>query len=145
MHSNPEYHHRRSIRLPNFDYSRPGAYFITFCIHDRTNHLFSEGINGKMVINEFWGIADKRISSIPCRFVNTTIELSVVIHRSVDTVVPAVNPVGAIPVWQRNYFEHIIRNAKSRFVINKYIRENPAKWHKDSENHLDFELRDFFR
>jgi putative transposase len=48
-----------------------------------------------------------------------------------------------IPVWQRNYFEHIIRDAKSRFVINKYIRENPTMWHKDSKNHLDGELRDF--
>jgi putative transposase len=49
-----------------------------------------------------------------------------------------------IPVWQRNYFEHIIRDEKSRFRINRYIRENPLNWHRDSENHLDFEQQDMF-
>jgi putative transposase len=51
MHSNPELHHRRSICLLGFDYSRPGEYFITLCIHDRLQHLFSEVIAGKMVLN----------------------------------------------------------------------------------------------
>jgi putative transposase len=34
-----------------------------------------------------------------------------------------------IRVWQRNYFEHIIRDEKSRYLINRYIRENPLNWH----------------
>ena len=34
-------------------------------------------------------------------------------------------------VWQRNYFEHIIRNEKDMFRIQNYIRENPLKWNED--------------
>jgi putative transposase len=47
------------------------------------------------------------------------------------------------PVWQRNYYEHIIRNEKSLFCIRKYIRENPINWAFDSENHIDREIRQF--
>nr|MBS0036733.1 hypothetical protein [Saprospiraceae bacterium] len=31
-------------------------------------------------------------------------------------------------VWQRNYYEHIIRNKKSYFRITRYIRNNPSNW-----------------
>ncbi len=36
------------------------------------------------------------------------------------------------PIWQRNYYEHIIRNENSLNDIRKYIVENPARWHDDS-------------
>lgn len=34
-------------------------------------------------------------------------------------------------LWQRNYYEHIIRNEKSHAAISEYIINNPAKWEKD--------------
>lgn len=34
-------------------------------------------------------------------------------------------------LWQRNYYEHIIRNEQSHQAISEYIRNNPAKWHDD--------------
>jgi REP element-mobilizing transposase RayT len=34
-------------------------------------------------------------------------------------------------LWQRNYYEHIIRNEKSYYNISNYIVNNPAKWHED--------------
>ncbi|ATA73889.1 MULTISPECIES: transposase [Capnocytophaga] len=34
-------------------------------------------------------------------------------------------------VWQRNYYEHIIRNEESYFKIHEYIENNPAKWEED--------------
>jgi putative transposase len=40
------------------------------------------------------------------------------------------------PVWQRNYYEHIIRTVKSLDVLRRYIKENPATWHSDTENPL---------
>ena len=36
------------------------------------------------------------------------------------------------PLWQRNYYEHIIRNESSLNDIRKYIIENPARWLDDS-------------
>lgn len=38
------------------------------------------------------------------------------------------------PVWQRGYFEHVIRNERSLNEIRRYIAENPARWAFDHEN-----------
>ena len=37
-------------------------------------------------------------------------------------------------VWQRNYYEHIIRNNESMNKIQEYIAGNPAQWDWDREN-----------
>jgi putative transposase len=37
-------------------------------------------------------------------------------------------------LWQRNYYEHIIRNDKEMDQIRRYIRDNPAAWAQDEEN-----------
>ncbi|HEX2865865.1 MAG TPA: transposase [Ignavibacteriales bacterium] len=34
-------------------------------------------------------------------------------------------------IWQRNYYEHIIRNDKDLYVIQQYIATNPLKWEID--------------
>ncbi len=49
MKYNPDTHHRKSIRLKEFDYSQAGYYFITICTHNR-EHLFGD-INEIMVQN----------------------------------------------------------------------------------------------
>lgn len=38
------------------------------------------------------------------------------------------------PVWQRNYYEHIIRNETALHNIQRYILENPRRWADDAEN-----------
>lgn len=40
------------------------------------------------------------------------------------------------PVWQRNYWEHVIRDEESLNRIREYIATNPARWHLDAENPL---------
>jgi hypothetical protein len=37
-------------------------------------------------------------------------------------------------VWQRNYFEHIIRNEQSLNRIRRYILDNPVRWEFDQDN-----------
>ena len=37
-------------------------------------------------------------------------------------------------VWQRNYYEHIVRNDQSLALIRQYIIENPMRWARDPEN-----------
>jgi REP element-mobilizing transposase RayT len=37
-------------------------------------------------------------------------------------------------VWQRNYYEHVIRNEESLHRLREYIRDNPARWADDEEN-----------
>jgi putative transposase len=38
------------------------------------------------------------------------------------------------PVWQRNYYEHIIRDDRDLDRIRTYIAANPARWHEDAEH-----------
>jgi REP element-mobilizing transposase RayT len=40
------------------------------------------------------------------------------------------------PVWQRNYYEHVVRNEGSLHRIRQYIGDNPARWEFDQENPL---------
>jgi REP element-mobilizing transposase RayT len=40
------------------------------------------------------------------------------------------------PVWQRNYYEHIVRNDDELFRIRDYIVNNPMQWKMDRENPL---------
>ncbi len=37
-------------------------------------------------------------------------------------------------LWQRNYYEHVIRNDESLHRIREYIRNNPLQWETDHEN-----------
>lgn len=47
MPYDPNRHHRRFIRLKGYDYTQPGAYFITICTHERA-HLFGAVVEGEM-------------------------------------------------------------------------------------------------
>ena len=42
--------------------------------------------------------------------------------------------IGIIKLWQRNYYEHVIRNEDELNEIRQYIIDNPAKWDTDEEN-----------
>jgi REP element-mobilizing transposase RayT len=41
-------------------------------------------------------------------------------------------------LWQRNYYEHVIRRDESLDEIRKYILENPLKWELDKDNPMNF-------
>lgn len=45
----------------------------------------------------------------------------------------------ATPVWQRNYYEHIIRNEKDLHNKTDYINANALLWNEDNENPLNIE------
>jgi hypothetical protein len=38
------------------------------------------------------------------------------------------------PVWQRNYYEHVVRDERALNVIRQYIADNPARWAWDTYN-----------
>ena len=63
-------HHRRSIRLPGYDYSQPGMYFVTICTQDR-ECLFGEIMDGELrpnaagqMIEKWWAKLVAKFSSI---------------------------------------------------------------------------------
>jgi len=58
MADNSEKHHRRSIRLKEYDYAQAGGYFITICTYGG-KYLFGDVVNQQIELNEY-GITVKR-------------------------------------------------------------------------------------
>ena len=67
MAYDPEKHHRRSIRLPEYDYSQPGAYFVTICTQNRLC-LFGDVVNAEMVLNDAGRMVEAEWRALPERF-----------------------------------------------------------------------------
>ena len=61
---NPEIHHRRSIRLQGYDYSRNGLYFVTICTNERIL-LFGDIHEGVMLLNDAGKIAKYELEEVP--------------------------------------------------------------------------------
>ena len=168
---NPEAHsfRRKDIRIPEFDYSQPGAFFVTIVTKDRKT-LFGQVDNGKMVLNNVGKLAEEVWLALPTHFPNVELGEWVIMPNHIHGIIsinveathasplpriskgPAPGSIGAIigsfksavtkrvhqiskntnnNLWQRNYYEHIIRNEQSYFTISKYIMNNPAKWEDD--------------
>ena len=65
---------------------------------------------------------------------NNVINLKDFITTYKSTVTKKINKIETIKIWQRNYYEHIIRNEKELYAIIEYIQNNPINWRKDSLN-----------
>lgn len=50
--------------------------------------------------------------------------------------IPSLN---GTPIWQRNYYEHIIRNEKDLQAKTDYINSNPMLWDEDDDNPINVE------
>jgi putative transposase len=64
---NPNKHHRRSIRLPGYDYASDGWNFVTICVHDK-RCIFVKIQNNKMVLNDIGKIIDYYWRKLPIHF-----------------------------------------------------------------------------
>ena len=65
----PNIHHRRSIRLIGYDYSKAGLYYLTFCVKNRAC-LYGDVINGKMKLNNAGIMIENQWLLLPKRFNN---------------------------------------------------------------------------
>jgi putative transposase len=45
-----------------------------------------------------------------------------------------------VHLWQRNYYEHIIRDERSLHEIRQYIENNPFRWAEDEENPVNLRI-----
>ncbi len=66
-------HRRRTIRLKGYDYSQPGAYFITICTKDRFC-FFGEGIEGRVKLNEAGQMVARWWDELPNKFPSVVID-----------------------------------------------------------------------
>jgi len=173
MKFDPTKHHRRSIRLKEYDYAQSGGYFITVVTYHR-DLLFGKITNEEMQLNEMGKIVDECWHAIPEHFPNLELGAYIVmpnhlhgiivinddgrgtIYRaptqeqfqkpvkgSIPTIIRTFkaavtrrigrehNPTG---IWQKNYYEHIIRDHEDWDRIHRYIEANPSMWAEDEEN-----------
>jgi len=168
----PDNHSRRSVRLRDYDYAGPGAYFVTLCVHQKECWL-GEISGGKMRMNEYglivmecwqwlskqyqYVIVDKWIVMpnhshgilvIPndaCRGGSRTAPTNANKSKPLGRLIGAFKTVSTkriniirgtlgVPFWQRNYYEHVIRNESELNAIRQYIADNPRQWDLDQEN-----------
>lgn len=210
MSYNPNIHHRKSIRLKGYDYTKAGLYFITICVQNR-ECLFGDIRRGEptcspnttsppnttpppeMILNDAGKMVQKwyyelenKFADIRCHemiimpnhfhciienvgqtvgadlrvcpdtnIADTNIlgeqETNILgehigspLHRVVqwfktmttNEYIRGVKTLGWKPfdgkLWQRNYWEHIIRNENSYHRIAQYILNNPQNWDNDA-------------
>lgn len=181
MTYNPDIHHRRSIRLRDYDYRSDGAYFVTLCTFQR-ECLFGEVVGEEMQLNEVGRIVQTAWFDLPNHYTKVMLDQSIIMpnHFHGVIILTDANNVGAglvrtglkpapttpehygnrqglseivrafktfsarrinqlrenagYPVWQRNYYERIIRNETDLANIRCYIAGNPMKWDMDENN-----------
>jgi REP element-mobilizing transposase RayT len=92
-----DFHRRRSIRLPKYDYSQPGAYFVTICTKEREN-IFGEIIGGEMRPNECGMIAIEELKrSVEIRS-ETELDEFVIMPNHIHFIIWFVRAHGYAPV-----------------------------------------------
>ncbi len=77
--------YRKSIRLKNYNYSRPGAYFITIRTIDHIC-VFGEVNGGIMYLNDYGKIARKCWQEIPKHFPNVKIDLYIIMSNHIHGI-----------------------------------------------------------
>ncbi|PKN86592.1 MAG: transposase [Chloroflexi bacterium HGW-Chloroflexi-8] len=93
MKYDPNIHHRRSIRLKDYDYSQSGAYFVTIVTYNRS-HLFGEIVNGMMKVNDTGFVAQIEWKKLSFRFSGISIDNFVVMPDHMHAIIVL---VGAKP------------------------------------------------
>ncbi len=86
MTFNPEKHHRRSIRLQEYDYTQPGAYFVTICTYQR-QCLFGEIIDAAMHLNTCGEIVQACWNNLPNHFPFMELDAFVIMPNHIHGII----------------------------------------------------------
>ncbi len=151
---------RQSIRLRDFDYSSANWYFVTICVQDRKS-ILGKVVGDRTFLSPSGRIADRIWLNLTDKSDMVELDEYVVmpnhIHgiigiRATVKVAPTLGQIiGAYKsrvfheclqlakikenflgkMWQRNYYEHIVRDENDLNRIRKYIHDNPPNWTKD--------------
>ena len=95
MRYDPENHQRSSIRLTGYDYSQPGAYFVTICTQDRVR-MFGDILNGEMELNDAGIMVEQTWNEIPEHYPGVDVDTFIVMPNHDSLVKTRFEEVPAI-------------------------------------------------
>ena len=158
MRYNPNKYHRKTVRLKEYDYTKEGMYFVTICIKNR-EYLLGEIIDADIILSEYGEIIKEELLKLSERFKDIEIYSYVIMPNHIHSIIENlgnnknrlgnvlktfksvtsircnnINKTRGISIWQRNYYEHIVRNEKELYKILEYIKYNPLNWNNDKYN-----------
>ncbi|MHB1162722.1 MAG: transposase [Chloroflexota bacterium] len=82
----PRIHHRRSIRAKEYDYSQPGAYFVTLCVNDR-RCLFGRVVDEAMEMNPAGRTIERWWLELPNKFTHVTPDTHVIMPNHLHGII----------------------------------------------------------
>ncbi len=97
-------HDRQSLRLPTYDYSQMGAYFVTICAFER-EEIFGRIHDGKMVLNESGRIVEIKWFDLPNHHVHIALDEFVIMPNHIHGII-WINGVGARPASPLHKHQH---------------------------------------
>lgn len=151
---------RKQNRLAEYDYSTPNAYFITVCTNNRKN-IFWEDVGAVIdrpehtPLTNFGVIVRQSIEDIPKHYPAVTVDHYVIMPNHIhlllqinsdadgrSMIAPTISTIvrlmkgtvskqAGFSVWQKGFYDHVIRNSRDYREIWNYIEGNPSKWVED--------------
>lgn len=147
---------RKRLRLKNQDYSKPNYYFVTICTHNRLE-LFGTPHQ----LNVCGQIAEEELLRIPLHYESVRIDRYVIMPNHIHAIVvigcdggaersrpfPTLDTIIGLyksgvskrihqsinveKIWQKSYYDHILRNRYDYYHCVQYITDNPRNWELD--------------
>ena len=151
---------RKPNRIPHFDYSTPGAYFVTICTKNRQN-IFWGNVGASIArpqtprLSHAGQIVEQAIQNIEHYYPAITLDHYVVMPNHIHLLLqintdengqpiaaPTISTVIqqmkgyvtkqlGVSIWQKLFHDHVIRDENDYRIIWEYIDNNPARWELD--------------
>ncbi len=134
---------RQPLRLRHYDYRENGYYFVTLCTKNRTPQFTTA--TAKALVQQY-------LEQVPAFFSGVSIDQSVVMPDHLHVILvfqSSEKPLSRViqvfkswvtrawglghSIWQRNYYDHVIRNEAALKKIREYIVNNPVVAEIDCE------------
>ena len=140
---------RKRIRIKNYDYTKENIYFITICIKDRIEILGKVEERNCINLTEEGNISKQNIKQIENIYRNVIIDKYIIMPNHVHIMLIIKNKTEnslsriikqykrsvskqiGYSIWQKSFYEHIIRNEMEYIKIKEYIQNNIANWKED--------------
>ena len=140
---------RKNIRLKYYNYAEQGMYFITLCTKNRLELLGKIKDENTIELTKEGKIAEHYLVEIENIFDNIIIDEYVVMPNHIHMIIQ-INNTFNIPlsrlikqykmcvskklgysIWQKLYYDHVIRTDKEYIIVKQYIQNNIRNWKKD--------------